>query len=116
MHEKTPGGENISIHQALIFLSLDLNSPRQCASLVAFRYDNFVDQHIVATLGVMNTNLRIFFYFRGIDDTSIRSHIGDRFAKLVACGFACFRSQDNGLARSEVGNGTEAFGCCGRRL
>jgi len=57
MFEKTPGDENISIHQALIFLSLDLNSPRQCASLVALRYDDFVDQHIVATLKVINTNL-----------------------------------------------------------
>jgi len=57
MFEKTPGDENISIHQALIFLSLDLNSPRQCASLVALRYDDFVDQHVVATLKVINTNL-----------------------------------------------------------
>jgi len=88
----------------------------QCAGLVAFSYDNFINQHVVATFAVMDTDFGIFCYFRGINYTSIRSHVGDGLAKLVAYGLACFRSEHDSLARRKVGDGTKAFGSCRGRF
>jgi len=108
---KPPGGEDYLDPPGIDFSKLGFKAPSKCVpDLVALRHNNFVNHHVVAILDVVNANLRIFSHFRSIDNTSIRSHVGDRLAELVVHRFARFSFQDQRLARSEVGDGAETFG------
>src|SRR5438105_15907688 len=106
---KTPGGVNISTHQALIFLSLDVI--RQASVfpdfLVAVCDDDLIDQHVVPTFEVVNANLRIVSDFRRLNYPSVRGLVSDRLAELVVCRFAALGLQHYRLARSEVGHGAK---------
>src|SRR6476469_9658765 len=113
---KTPGGENISTHQALIFLSL--NVMRQASVfpdfLVAVCNNDLINQHVVPTFEVVNANLRIFSNCRRLNYPSVRALVSDRLAELVVRRFAGLGLQHYCLARSEVGDGAETFGRGGR--
>ena len=112
---KTPGGEQYLDPPGVEFSKLGFKAPSKCVpDLVALRHDNFVNHHVVALFDVVNANLRIFSDFRSIDNTSIRSRVGDRLAELITHGLARFSFQDHRLARSKVGDGTETFGRRGR--